>query len=288
MIGCLAGCLSGLAASPATAADPAPPRVEAARLAAPWVVYYSDQAPLDAFDPYGVVVLDSEYHPPLRPLADRGKTLLGYVSLGEVERHRPWFAAVEAEGLLGAENPNWPGSFYVDVRDPRWTQRVLTDIVPGILRRGFHGVFLDTLDNPVYLEEADPARWAGMTEAAATLVRALRLHYPRMPIMLNRAYALLPEVGGSIDMVLGESVHADYDFDAETYGWVEDDLYREQVRLLKEAKTRHPGLAVMTLDYWRPDDAATIARIYAEQRRNGFNPYVATVELDRIVPEPPP
>ena len=56
----------------------------------PWVAYYSDDAPPEAFSAYRIVVLDSHSHPLLAPLSDRGKTLLGYLSLGEVEEHRPY------------------------------------------------------------------------------------------------------------------------------------------------------------------------------------------------------
>ncbi len=87
-------------------------------------------------------------------------------------------------------------------------------------------------------------------------------------------------------MALGESVFADYDFDNKTYRLVEPALYAGQVATLKAAKARFPNLRVMTLDYWNPEDAAGVARIYAEQRRNGFNPYVGTIDLDQIVWEP--
>jgi len=256
------------------------------RAAVPWVVYYGDTAPAEAFDPYDVVVLDSQYHPPLQPLLDRGKTVLGYISLGEVEAHRPWFKAVRNEGLLRGENPYWEDSFYVDTRDRRWTERVLHELVPRILRAGFHGIFIDTLDNPAELERIDPKGNAGMTAAAASLVRAIRHHFPHTRIMLNRAYEILPEVAGAIDMVLGESVYADWNFEAEHYERVEADTYRHQVELLQAAQRRNPRLQVMTLDYWDPDDTAGIARIYAAQSGNGFSPYVATLALDRIVPRP--
>jgi hypothetical protein len=63
-------------------------------------------------------------------------------------------------------------------------------------------------------------------------------------------------------------------------------LYEQQIRMLQSALQRRPQLQVFTLDYWDPADRAGVARIYAEQRKNGFHPYVATVGLDRIVPEP--
>ncbi|MCB1738625.1 MAG: endo alpha-1,4 polygalactosaminidase [Gammaproteobacteria bacterium] len=252
----------------------------------PWVVYYAAELPITVFDPYELVVFDSDAHPPLQGLKERNKTVLGYLSLGEVEGNRDWFDAVRGEGLLIQENPVWKGSWFVDVRDRRWTRRVIEDLVPRILHRGFDGIFLDTLDNPAHLERTDPKRYAGMTEAAARLVRSIRRHYPDIVIMQNRGYELLPEVGGQIDAVLGESVFADYDFDTKRYQRVPDALYREQVGILKDAQRRYPELDVYTLDYWDPEDAAGLTAIYAEQQANGFRPYVATVELDRVVMEP--
>jgi endo-alpha-1,4-polygalactosaminidase (GH114 family) len=55
---------------------------------------------------------------------------------------------------------------------------------------------------------------------------------------------------------------------------------------LQGERRKHPALRVYTLDYWDPADTASIARIYATQRANGFVPYVATTALDRIVAEP--
>ncbi len=265
-----------------------PARADRYTAAAPWMVYYSAAAPAAAFDAFGLLVLDSVAHPSLAELKDRGKILLGYISLGEVASYRGWFDDLSRQGLLLAENPNWKGSFYIDLRDRRWTKRVIEEIVPAILFEGFDGLFLDTLDNPIHLERVEPETYAGMTAAAARLVRALRLHYPTIPIMLNRAYPLLPEVEDAIDMALGESVYADYDFETGTYGLVDPETYRLQVEFLTAARARRPELRVMTLDYWDPDDTEGIRRIYEVERANGFEPYVATIALDRIVPRPAP
>lgn len=251
-----------------------------------WAVYYADRKPAKAFFGYDLVVFDSHHHPRLRPLKERGQTVLGYLSVGEVEKHRPWFRAVREQGLLLEENPNWPGSYFVDVRDPRWRARVIEELIPRLVREGFDGVFLDTLDNPLYLEERDPGRFEGMTTAAADLVRGIRRHYPYLEIMVNRAYDLLPRVAEDIDRVLGESVYSDYDFEDETYQRVADKAYRRQVERLQALHAEYPHLEVHTLDYWYPEDPGKIAEIYAVQRSHGFRPYVATVELDRLIPEP--
>jgi uncharacterized protein (TIGR01370 family) len=258
----------------------------AAATSVPWVVYYSKEVAPASLLPYEVIVLDSDNHPPLQLLQDRGKVLLGYLSLGEVADYRHYFGELKQQGILLHEHPVWKGSFYVDLRNPGWTSRVIEDLVPAVLDRGFQGLFLDTLDDAKALENADSERFRGMTDAAVQLVRAIRLQYPQIIIMLNRAYDILPEVATCLDMALGESVYADYDFKTKAYGLVDPSLYQWQVSRLKEAQGLNPKLQVMTLDYWDPADSAGVAKIYKEQRANGFSPYVATINLDVIVPEP--
>jgi len=251
-----------------------------------WVCYYGSDAPVGAFDRYGLLVLDSDSHPELRPLGDRGKKLIGYLSVGEVENTRTHFNAVKAEGILLQENANWKGSFFVDVRDPRWTKRIVEKLIPEILRRGFDGVFLDTVDNAPHLEQLEAKRYRGMTAGMVSLIKTIRRHFPGIKVIMNRGFEILPQVEQHVDMVLGESVFADYDFASKKYRLVAAQEYQQQVRLLKEAKRRSPQLTILTLDYWDPTDKAGIARIYREQRMNGFLPYVATLNLDRIVEEP--
>ena len=251
-----------------------------------WAVFYGQETSFETLRPFDLLIFDRMAHPPLEPLVDAGKTVFGYISLGELNRDRAEFARLDSWGALGEENPNWPGSHFVDVRDTRWAALVIEEIVPAILQRGFQGLFLDTLDNPVELERRDPVGNAGMTRAAARLVQALKLHWPDVPIIMNRGYGLLDAVGADIDYVLGESVYADYDFETKTYRKVPDALYQEQVGILTRALEENPKLAVLTLDYWDPKDSAMIAEIYRIQKENGFSPYVATVELDRIVPVP--
>jgi len=61
-----------------------------------YCVYYNDEAPIEAFSPYDLIVLDSTYHPKLEGLIEQKKTLLGYISLGEVEGERDYFEQVKA------------------------------------------------------------------------------------------------------------------------------------------------------------------------------------------------
>ena len=251
-----------------------------------YAIYYSDKLSVESFAPYQFLVFDGTHHTSIPPLKESGKLVIGYISLGEVEATSPYFSTLKSHGLILMENKNWKGSFFVDLRNPLWPKIVLEELIPSILRQGFDGVFLDTLDNPLALEEENATRYAGMSDAAAHLVQAIHQHYPSIKIMMNRGYGLLPKVADSLTMELGESVYSDYNFDKKTYEKVQTSSYLEQVDLLKKAQRDNPHLKIYTLDYANPTDTPTLLDIYKTERANGFIPYVATVALDRLVEEP--
>lgn len=252
----------------------------------PWIVYYADREPPSTFDPYRLVVFDSEHHPRIDRLHDRGKTVVGYLSVGEVEEHRPWYREVAGWGILGKENPDWKGSRCVDPRDRRWTKMVVETLIPRLLHAGFDGVFLDTLDNAGDLERDASGKYAGAIEAAARLVAAIRRAWPDIVIVQNRGFEILPRTAPLIDYVLAESLAADWDFAKKRASLVAEAEYAKRLAPIRAAKRAAPKLQLLSLDYWDPTDADGIRRIYARQRANGLSPLVATVELDRIVPEP--
>lgn len=251
-----------------------------------WVAYYGEGGDAAQLRSFNLVILDETTRMPVKSLLDEGKMVIGYLSLGEVEKHRRYFSKVKEMGLLMEQNPNWPESYFVDIRDPRWAKLLIEEAVPNLLQQGFRGIFMDTLDNPPELERRDPKSMKGMSDAAVSLVKALHQHYPDIVWVQNRGYGLLPETARVVDFVLGESVYADYDFAKKSYQLVEASLYQHQVKLLQEAQRANPHLTVLTLDYWNPEDKEGIQRIYREQRGNGFAPYVATVALDTIMLEP--
>ena len=106
--------------------------------------------------------------------------------------------------------------------------------------------------------------------------------------MLNRGYALLPDASAHIDYVLGEAMSSRWNFDKKIYEMLSDDDWLWQATHLRAAKAINPALTVTTLDYWDPADTATVAGLYARERAAEFHPYVATLSLDRLIPEPTP
>jgi len=250
-----------------------------------FAVYYSDELPFTDFQPYSVIVFDSDYHPQIKGLIGEQKTVLGYLSIGEIEKYRWYFSKFKDSGLLLNQDENWQGSYAVDIRNKKWVEFLIYKEIPKIIRSGFNGVFLDTIDTSISLEENNPKKYKGMTEAAVNIIKAIHHNFPSLKIMMNRGYKILPSVAGDINMELGEGVYSDYNFKTKKYEVVSKDDYSEQVSILKNAKKLNPKLEIFTLDYWEPSDKEMINKIYKIERANGFIPYVSTINLDNLTDE---
>lgn len=247
-----------------------------------WVAYYGYSEKSESFLPYDVVVFDADKHPSLASLINRDKVLLGYISLGEVEDYRPFFSEMKAKGILLGENPNWKGNFGIDIRHPAWRKMMLEEMIPAIIRAGFNGVMLDTVDSSIALEQKDPKKYGGMSKAAVEIIRAIRLHYPRLHIMLNRGFEILPDVAGEIDMLLAETIFTSHDFATKKYDFVQESFYLSIAEMLKKQQALHPRLQIFTLDYWPTKDDAVLTKIVKAQRSHGFIAQVSTINLQAL------
>jgi len=249
-----------------------------------WLVFYGERADEATLATYDLVVLDPGFHGPISPVANAGTRVCSYLSLGEIKSSDPFLDFIDRAALL-EENPDWPGTRRVDVRHPSWHSLVLDRRIPSIAAKGFNGLMLDTLDTAPYLEQLDPGRYGGMRAAAIGLVATIRTRWPRMMLIMNRGYALLPDLVDKIDAVMAESLVTSPDLRTGGFVWVDSQRVELELSLLTPASRRTPPLPILSLDYWFPDDSETIAAIYRRERDLGHHPYVATRLLDRIVPE---
>ncbi|MEK9281885.1 endo alpha-1,4 polygalactosaminidase [Bradyrhizobium sp. ISRA442] len=249
-----------------------------------WLAFYGATAEEAVLATYDIVVLDPAFQGSISLVADAGGKVCGYLSLAEIRMSDPLVARLDPAALL-PENPDWPGTHRVDIRNPTWRSLILDVRIPALAAQGFTGLMFDALDTPPYLESRDPVRYRGMRAAAIELVASIRARWPDMMLIMNRGYALLPDLAGQIDAVIAESLMTSPGPRGEGFTWVDRHQLDLQLELLQPATRRNPPLPILSLDYWNPDDASTIAEIYRRERELGHHPYVATRSLDLIVPE---
>lgn len=266
-------CLSGCGPAPRPSAD-----------IRHWAVYYDDALPAKSFKHLDLVVFDRRHHPKLEAL--KGKTeMLAYVSIGEVYDDVPERKQLEAKKAILYQNDKW-GSHAVDVTSPEWRKLVL-GYVADAEKKGFDGVMLDTIDSPLHWAETkEKERLKEMRAGAVRLIRQIRQRHPKMKIMVNRGFAILPEIARDIDYVLAESIYTKTDDSTGQFGLVSPMTYAQVAEQLRGATAIARQLQVFTLDYWKPDDVKGLERIYAAQRAQGFIPYVTTPDLRSLTPIP--
>jgi polysaccharide biosynthesis protein PelA len=250
-----------------------------------WLIYYNTQGTPSDFQPYNPIVFDSVNHPDIGSL-NNVKQVLGRLSLGEITVTSNYFTNAQNAGVLIAPNANSPGSWYVDIRKPAWSELLLNTIIPYILNQGFNGLLLDTLDHSLYLAQINPSAYSGMTPAAVTLVKAIRAAYPNLTLMINRAYSILDQVGGSVNYALGSAVLTQPNPNNGRYYYTTVREYTSQINALKNAKTLFPQLTLFSLDFWNASDTFTLSSIYRQEFQNGFRPYVGEAHLQSIVSAP--
>lgn len=243
----------------------------------PYAIYYTAGASAAQLAPYKLLVLDSHAHPDLRSL--RGRMLLGYISLAEVGEYRPFYPHLRDAGVTLGAIASAPGHVYLDVRKPEWAQMVVEHLIPELLRKGFDGIMLDTADTALNQDKTYP----GMADATAALIRLIRLHYPDMPMMLNRGFALLPQIAGVPSHLMAESIYTTYDKDG--FHLQPSAHYASVAEMLTQYSQAH-NTPIYTVDYWPTEDRDGVKAIYTAQRQHGFLPYAATPDLQTIIPEP--
>ncbi|MBM4343987.1 MAG: endo alpha-1,4 polygalactosaminidase [Deltaproteobacteria bacterium] len=269
--------VAGLAACDKPA-QPRPPQT--------WVAYYGTDAPPELLQGFDVAVVDPSYAGDLAIVKAKRTMALGYLSLGELNDQRPQFAPARDQGLLLRENPNWKGAWFADIRKPGWQRLVIDEMADAILARGFDGLFLDTLDSALHLEATDPKQFQGMTDAAVAMLLHLHRRHPAARLLVNGAVPLAGRVAPAVQWFAVESSLTDWDFTTKKARWRTDDERQWAAGRLAKARIDQPNLLIFTLDYWDAADRDGVRAIYRKQREAGLVPYVATIELDRIVPEP--
>ncbi len=257
-----------------------------------YVVYYGDarQPSLMRGTDWAIVsdtypLPPSDIAPSLRPL------YLAYLSVGEVDRDGP-IARILARtpdggrGVYLSQNAFW-NSHVADIRNPVF-RKALFERVERDLRKGFSGLFLDTLDSPLDYEERHPRKGAGLRSALVSFVETLHATYPHLVIVGNRGFPILPALAPSLSGVLFEDFCTRYSERRRRYVRVDPREREALLEVIRRAKAKNPDLRLLALDYDDPDHPGLSRGCGRLARSEGFSHYVSDWQLLRTVPSLPP
>jgi len=231
-------------------------------------------------DQFEMAILDPDHHPSLKDIQE-DVVLIAYVSVGEAEDYRFYWKDIATKPWIMGENPDWDGNYYVDARNEEWQQLIMEEVIPRIMKEGFEGLMLDTLDTAEMLEESLPEQYLGARQAMVNFVREIHETYPNLYLISNNGFSILEDIAPYLSGVLVEDIHWMVDFEHGGYKKVPVKERKYKVEILKKVRQHYP-LTVFNIDYVPQDKQRTIKKCIKRSRRLGFKPYVAEKGLGRI------
>ena len=233
---------------------------------------------LDELAQYDLVVLDGEAAPPslIAGLHDEGTLVLGYLSVGTIERGRSWTPAAKPFRLDHWDD--WD-EWFADTAQPAFRSLIVDDVAPAILDRGFDGLFLDNVD----MISDHRRQRAGMD----TLVHSLAdlTHDQGALLFAQNGEEVIDPMLDALDGWNREDVTGTYDFDSHRYVGQPAREVRAAQRALRRIAAL--GLFVTATDYFAHGDDASATSATKNACAAGAVSYVSNIRLNRIPEEPP-
>ncbi|HET7061688.1 MAG TPA: endo alpha-1,4 polygalactosaminidase, partial [Nitrosospira sp.] len=238
--------------------------------------FYGRPVPVKLLSHFEQVVVEPENMDDLDHLRDQGTRVFAYVSVGEVNWTRPWYSKIPASWFIAIDK-EWQSSV-VDLTQQGWHDYLINNYLRGLWQQGYRGFFLDGLES-YQKHVVEPDARLLQEKALANLIKRLHQHFPGVNLILNRGFAVLPEVAHYAVALVAESLFQRWEPSGQAYVKViEPDRYW-LLNKLKQVRDQY-GLQVIVVDYVDPKQKE-LARITAKKISElGFTPWVANPSLD--------
>lgn len=267
-------------AAPALRADAAAaPALVAAAGAPSFAIFYGKPVPTEWLAHFDRVVLEADNadDAEIRALRDAGTVLYAYLSVGEAHASRPWHDELDSSWRLG-RNAAWD-SDVLDLRQHGW-RALLLRRAAALRRRGFDGLFLDTLDSYRALG-LDAAGNEAQARALASLVSSLAEVAGGTRLVLNRGFEVLDAIDAPVDAVAAESLFRGWDPQRRVYREVPENDRDWLLARLREVQERR-GIPALAIDYAAPGERELARRTARRIAELGLVPWVASPRHDTI------
>lgn len=245
-----------------------------------WLVYYGPTLSEKQLSSIQLAIVEPD-HIQANDFSKSKTQWIAYLSVGEIHHSRPYWPMIQNKSYVIEENENWKGSFRLDLRSSEWQEKILNEIIPDLVQKGYQGVFLDTIDTGLYLESKDSQKFKGSREATVQLVKKIKSKFPSLAIYPNNALELLQDYGNEISGVVVEDLYTRYDFKNNKSIQTPsiDSEYKE--KFLDEFKKRF-NKKVLNILY--ADSPKSPLGKYAIERsiQKGYNWFLTNIELTQI------
>lgn len=93
----------------------------------------------------GIIVLEPDDYSSkeIKAIRAKGYTVLGYISVGTIEKERPWFKKYKKYALKRLKD--WPNEYFADLTKKEWRDFLIAK-AKGIKNKGCNGWWADNID----------------------------------------------------------------------------------------------------------------------------------------------
>ena len=241
--------------------------------------YYGPNPPVNALSQFDRLVLEPENIQPseLVQLKRNGAVAYSYLSVGEVGEHRNWYDRIPHDAVVGT-NGDW-NSKLMNLSDPAW-QRFILQRTAELSRRGYEGLFLDTMDSYQLFVKNDTER-KEQEAALANLVYRIKRKYPELSIITNRGFEVINRIGSYIDAVAAESLYAGWHNGQQTYTEVPT-ADREWLQQKFASIRQEFNIDTIAIDYLPAHKRSEARNIAVKIANDGSIPWIANPSLDYV------
>lgn len=240
---------------------------------------------------FDLVVIDGEDASAAKIAAAQaqGATVLGYLSVGTIEKWRSWYPRLKRYRLSAWQD--WRDEWFADTSKAGLRKRLVRIASDEVLAKGFDGLFLDNVDM------VEVRRHRAQRDGMGKLVAGLDgLVGTRLLFAQNGAPGVLdgyPQQG--VDPLLEhldgwnrEDVTWTYDFDRRRY--VRTRAADREAALAELGEIGDAGLTTTATDYIELDDGISASECEAATNAAGVGalPYLADIGLTRRAVEANP
>jgi uncharacterized protein (TIGR01370 family) len=244
---------------------------------ASYTFWYGTHPPVELLSQFDNIIVEPDHlnDQEIKALKLNGSKVLAYLSLGEWNPQRSTDQAIESAWIMGS-NPNWH-SHIMDLATKGWKQFVANRI-EALKKRGFEGLFLDTLDSYMLLTMSAPQK-KKQQQGLVDLIAQIKEQHPNFLLVANRGFEIMDQIAPYLDAVAAESMYQGWDNAKQQYISVSENDRNWLRKTLNTIKSKY-NLKIVILDYLPPEERESARKTARKIEQDGFIPWVSNPSLD--------
>lgn len=242
-----------------------------------YAFWYGDKPPVDSLSQFDRIIVEAGNlsDQELEVLKQRGGKVLAYCSIGELNTQQT--TNVDPAWIIDS-NPAW-NTAIMDLTAPGW-QQFLTNRADELQRRGFHGLFLDTLDSYM-LPDMSAAKRTKQQQGLVTIIAQLKMRHPNFLLVANRGFEVMDQIARYLEAVAAESLYQGWDNTKQQYLPVSENAHQWLKQTLATIQSKH-GFDIVVLDYLPPEEKEKALETAQKIADDGFIPWIANPSFNYL------